>query len=100
MAESLSKLSEKCKTCPKLDECDNKRMELCALAELPERVSADIGNIAIVSASVPYMREKIESPLSPFAYRDELEKALNDNLFGQLFLGIVACFPRQKIYKS
>ena len=28
MAESLSKLSEKCKICTKVDECDNKRMEL------------------------------------------------------------------------
>ena len=43
MAESLSKLSEKCKTCPKVDECDNKRMELCALAELPNRITIDVG---------------------------------------------------------
>ena len=43
MAESLSKLSEKCKTCPKVDECDNKRMELCALAELPNRATIDVG---------------------------------------------------------
>jgi hypothetical protein len=86
MAESLSKLSEKCKTCPKVDECDNKRMELCALAELPNRATIDTGQIASVSASVPYMRERIKSPLSPFAYKDELEKALNDYYFGNRFM--------------
>ena len=86
MAESLSKLSERCKICPKLDECDNKRMELCALAELPNRATIDAGQIASVSASVPFMRERIKSPLSPSAYKDELEKALNDYHFGNCFM--------------
>ena len=86
MAESLSKLSEKCKTCHKVDECDNKRMELCALAELPNSATIDAGQIAVVSASVPYMRERIKSPLSPFVYKDELEKALNDYHFGNRFM--------------
>ena len=83
---SLSKLSEKCKSCRKIDTCDHKRMELCALAELPARVSADIENVAIVSASVPYMRERIKSPLSSFVYKDDLEKALNDYHFGNRFM--------------
>lgn len=74
---TLSKLSEKCKSCPSVDKCDHKRMELCALAELPPKMCVDVGQIASVSAAMPLMREKIESPLSPFAYRDELEKALN-----------------------
>lgn len=34
MAEPLSKLAEKCKSCPKSEKCDHKRMELCALADL------------------------------------------------------------------
>lgn len=83
MAESLSKLSERCKICPKVDECDNKRMELCALAELPNRATIDVGQIASVSASAPFMRERIKSP---FVYKDELEKALNDYHFGNCFM--------------
>lgn len=79
---TLSKLSEKCKACPRVDKCDHKRMELCALAELPPKMCADAGQIASVSASAPILRERIESPLSLFAYRDELEKALNDYYFG------------------
>lgn len=79
---TLSKLSEKCKACPRVDKCDHKRMELCALAELPPKMCADAGQMDSVSAAMPLMREKIESPLSPFAYRDELEKALNDYYFG------------------
>ena len=86
MAKSLSKLSEKCKACPRVDKCDYKRMELCALAELPPKMCADAGQIASVSAVMPIMRERIKSPLSPFVYKDELEKALNDYHFGCRFM--------------
>ena len=83
---TLSKLSEKCKACPRVDKCDHKRMELCALAELPPKMCADVGKIASTSAAMPLMRERIESPLSPFVYRYELEKALNEAHFGNRFM--------------
>lgn len=83
---ALSKLSEKCKACPKVDSCDHKKMEMCALAELPPKMCADADLTASVSVSAPILREKIESPLSPFAYRDEFEKALNEAHFGSRFM--------------
>ena len=86
MAKTLSKLSEKCKACTRVDKCDHKRMELCALAELPPKMCTDAGQIASVSAVMPIMRERIKSPLSPFVYKDELEKALNDYHFGCIFM--------------
>lgn len=73
---SLSKLSEKCKSCPKVDTCDHKRMELCALAELPEQNIASVTQSAMQDVAMPLLRERIESPLSPFTYKDELEKEL------------------------
>ena len=73
---SLSKLSEKCKSCPKVDACDHKRMELCALAELPKQNIASAIQSAMQDAAMPLLRERIESPLSPFTYKDELEKEL------------------------
>lgn len=79
---TLSKLSETCKACPKVDTCDHKRMELCALTELPKKACADVAISISENAAAPILRERIESPLSPFAYRDELEKALNDYNFG------------------
>ena len=83
---SLSKLSEKCKSCPKVDTCDHKRMELCALAELPEQNIASAIQSAMQDVAMPLLRERIESPLSPFAYKDELEKALNESLFKDRFI--------------
>ena len=83
---TLSKLSEMCKACPKVDTCDHKRMELCALAELPPQVSMNAGQLISESAAMPLMRDRIESPLSPYAYMDELEKALNDYHFGCRFM--------------
>lgn len=86
MGYSLSKLSKKCEACPQADSCYHKKMEMCALAELPPKMCADAGLTATISASAPILRERIESPLSSFAYRDELEKALNDALFRDIFL--------------
>ena len=83
---TLSKLSEMCKSCPKVDTCDHKKMELCALAELPPQVSMSAGQPLVMGVAMPLMRERIESPLSPFTYKDELEKALNDYHFGNRFL--------------
>ena len=85
---TLSKLSERCKVCPKVDTCDHKKMELCALAELPSQVSMSAGarQPLVMDVAMPLMRERIESPLSPFVYKDELEKALNDYHFGNRFM--------------
>lgn len=83
---SLSKVSEKCKSCPKIDTCDHKKMELCALAELPEQNIASAIQSAMQDVAMPLLRERMESPLSPFAYKDELEKALNDYHFGNRFM--------------
>lgn len=83
---TLSKLSEKCKACPKVDSCDHKKMEMCACIELPTNMCANAEQTASASLSAPILRERIDSPLSPFAYKDELEKSLNDAHFGNRFM--------------
>ena len=83
MAESLSKLSSKCASCPKVNECNHKEMELCALAEYPKQISV---NVSQNITAMPLMREHIESPLSPFAYKDELKDALSKRFFGNAFM--------------
>lgn len=86
MAEALSKLAEKCKSCPKSEKCDHKRMELCALADLPPQNLASATQGVLMDNMSPILREEIKSPLSPFRYKDELEKALNDSHFGNMFM--------------
>lgn len=85
MAEPLRKLAEKCKSCPKSEKCNHKRMELCALMDLPPQNLASATRGILVDAAMPVLREEIKSPLSPFRYKDELEKALNDFYFGNMF---------------
>ena len=85
MAEPLRKLTEKCKNCPKSEKCDHKRMELCALADLPPQNLASATQGTLMDTAMPVLREEIKSPLSPFRYKDELEKALNDFHFGNMF---------------
>lgn len=86
MAETLSKLSNKCASCPKVNDCNHKEMELCALAEKPEQISVNVSQNIIQDTAMPLMKERIESPLSPFTYKDKLEKALSDFHFGNRFM--------------
>jgi hypothetical protein len=82
MAEPLSKLAEKCKSCPNSEKCDHKRMELCVLADLPTQNLASATQGILIDNMSPILREA----LSPFRYKDELEKALNDLHFGNMFM--------------
>lgn len=86
MAEPLSKLAEKCKICPKSEKCDHKRMELCALADLPQQNLASATQSILIDNMSPILREEIKSPLSPFRYKDELEKALKERIFKGVFM--------------
>ncbi len=80
MGYSLSKLSEKCKVCPKMDKCEHKKMELCALAELPSQMNISASQGILENSAMPLLREKVKSPLSPFTYKDELEKEIYKSL--------------------
>ena len=40
----------------------------------------------LIDAAMPVLREEITSHLSPFRYKDELEKALNDFYFRNMFM--------------
>ena len=53
---TLSKLSEKCKACPKVDSCDYRKMELCACIELPTNMRASSEQTASISLSAPILR--------------------------------------------
>lgn len=56
--QTLSRTAEKCRKCPKVKNCNNKRMEACALAELPKQDAANLttpltGRVALPMAK-PY----------------------------------------------
>lgn len=51
----------------------------------PQNLASATQGILIDNMS-PVLREEIKSPLSPFRYKDELEKALNDFHFGNMFM--------------
>lgn len=55
------------------------------MANLPPQNLASATQGILIDAAIPVLREKIKSPLSPFKYKDELEKALNDFHFENMF---------------
>lgn len=68
-------LRKDCATCSERDACFSGHAAGVALAQP-----------ILQDATMPLTRERINSPLSPFAYKDELEKALNDYHFGNRFM--------------
>lgn len=56
MAQTISKLSEKCKKCPNVQSCNNKRMEACALAEMPKLNAVNTTVPAAMSLTQPMLR--------------------------------------------
>lgn len=52
---------------------------------LPKNLASATQGI-LMDTAMPVLREEIKSPLSPFRYKDELEKALNDFHFGNMFM--------------
>lgn len=84
---SLSRLSEKCKKCPFVDTCENKRME--ALVYLPEPMIAEAGQSASMSAAAPVIRETMEIRVDGktlIVYKDDIEKELYKSLYSGLGL--------------
>lgn len=63
---ALSKLSEKCKACPKVDSCNHKKMEICALAELPPNMRVVDVQIIYMNTVTSLLWEGIENQLSTF----------------------------------
>lgn len=51
------------------------------MIEQPKQMSANASQNIMQDMAMPLMRERIESPLSPFTYKDELENALKERIF-------------------
>ena len=51
------------------------------MIEQSKQISANVSQNIMQDTVMPLMRERIESPLSPFAYKDELENALKERIF-------------------
>ena len=80
--EGLSRLSEKCRACPFVDECDHKEMEALAYL-LPAAKSSGI------DASQPLLRETmtiVRDGKDITVYKDELENAIYSSLYSHLGL--------------
>lgn len=83
----LSRQTERCKKCPFVDKCENKRME--ALAYLPEPMLAKTGQPGSTSAAAPVVRETMEICVDGktlIVYKDDIEKELYKSLYSSLGL--------------
>ena len=84
----LSKISEKCMSCPFVDKCQNKRME--ALAYMTEsQVSENVASPNYQNLAAPLLRETMtimvnDTPTQ--VYRDEIEKQIYSQLYSGLGL--------------
>lgn len=84
----LSKLAAKCRSCPFVDKCDNKRMEAHGYLEMPNIAAPSIESS---SASIvePILRETMTIMIdgkSHAVYKDEIERQLYKSLYSGLGL--------------
>lgn len=56
------------------------------MIEQPKQISVNVSQNIMQDMAMPLMRERIESPLSPFAYKDELENALKKRIFKEALM--------------
>lgn len=84
----LSQLSERCRKCQFVEECDHKRME--ALMYLPEpQIAAGAGQPMAMDAARPMLRETITIHVEgkpTTIYKDEMEKQIYRKLYSSMSL--------------
>ena len=88
---SISKLSEKCQKCSRVEKCDHKRMEACAYYD--ERNMAESVNAPFAAdAASPILRETVNMIVNGQVvkvYKDEIERELYKNLYDGLRCGFI-----------
>lgn len=91
---TLSKLSDKCKKCKHVDDCDEKRMVACAIAELPPSRLENITKPFAASISMPVARENTPITINMGEYgkietsMEEINERIEKNLYKQLYYGL------------
>jgi hypothetical protein len=60
--QTISKLSGECKKCPHVNDCDDKRMVACAMAEMPQQAMKE--SMAPVMAPVMQPMLRISHPIT------------------------------------
>ena len=86
----LSVLSEKCRTCPKVDTCNHKRME--ALCYLPEPIAAPYAQPVATDMAAPMMVKhdyrdvKIAPGMTVTIDLEEVKKELEEQLYRSIGL--------------
>lgn len=85
---ALSKLATKCRSCPFVDKCNNKRMEAHGYLEMPN-IAAPSVETSAASMAEPILRETMTIMVNgkpSIVYKDEIEKQLYKNLYSGLGL--------------
>ncbi|MBU3176083.1 hypothetical protein KPL47_06840 [Clostridium estertheticum] len=76
---TVSKLSTKCKKCPHVKNCDNKRMVACALRENPSMIN-NIAAPLTMSITIPILRDtSIQAQIAEQLKKDLYKKIFNVN---------------------
>jgi hypothetical protein len=87
---TISKLAEKCQKCKHVNQCDEKRMAACAIAELPPLNTASAVMPLTAPLSMPMAREYTPITINMGEYGtintslEEIKEKLEKDLFKEL----------------
>ncbi len=86
MTKAFSRDSEQCRKCMYYNDCDEKRMELCAYIIPDKNILSDIG-VQYVMPNVISITDCISTNIDAAIAREKLEKELEKELYKQLYCG-------------
>ena len=88
---SISRLSEKCKKCPNVKKCNNKRMEACTFMEMPKKLSNSCSAPLTSTLSAPMARAHNLVTIKMGDYGDintsmeEIKELIEKRFYGNIF---------------
>lgn len=91
---SITKTASICQICPYKDECDNKRLESCAFAEVEKQNSAPLIRENTTSCAAPILRKhsyrdiRLDENTTVTIDLEEVKEQLRKDFYRQAGLGI------------
>lgn len=91
---SVSKTTSMCSICPCKDECNNKRLESCAFADIEKQNSAPLLQENTTSCAAPILRKrsyrdiKLDENTTVTIDLEEIKEQLRKDFYRQAGLGI------------
>lgn len=83
---TLSRTAERCRKCPNVKKCNNKRLEACALAEMPKQSSINLTAPLTDLSALAKIVTPITIHMGEYGYIDTTMEEINEKISKSLMI--------------